>query len=137
MPLPTTGGASQPVQSAVEPSFSMPSPSGISSSSFPAKSERRPVVFDRSDGPSDFEKRLMAAKKQKQEQEVKQRGPDRRRVRTERVEISSNSKDEVNRDFAPFESKGPSAPAEPKPRTFQETKSAEKRRPKKRSNRTR
>ncbi|MBQ6502807.1 MAG: hypothetical protein IJI57_02725, partial [Flexilinea sp.] len=104
MPLPTAGGAAPVAQNTGASPVSMPSSSPVSSSSYPAKSERRPVVFDRSDGPSDFEKRLMAAKKQKQEQEAKQRGPDRRRVRTERVEISSsNSKDEVNRDFAPFD----------------------------------
>ena len=109
MPLPTAGGAPAP-QSAAESPVSMPSvmssaPAGTPA--FPPKSERRPVVFDRSDGPSDFEKRLMANKKQKQEQEAKQRGPDRRRVRTERVEISSSDSKEVNRDFAPFESVKP------------------------------
>ena len=111
MPLPTAGGAPAP-QSAAESPVSRPSvmssaPAGTPA--FPPKSERRPVVFDRSDGPSDFEKRLMANKKQKQEQEAKQRGPDRRRVRTERVEISSSDSKEVKRDFAPFEPVKPTA----------------------------
>ena len=127
MPLPTAGGAAPVAQNTGASPVSMPSSSPVSSSSYPAKSERRPVVFDRSDGPSDFEKRLMAAKKQKQEQEAKQRGPDRRRVRTERVEISSsNSKDEVNRDFAPFDVPEPPVPAAPKgERSVPETKRTE------------
>ncbi|MBQ6518751.1 MAG: hypothetical protein IJI14_08525, partial [Anaerolineaceae bacterium] len=127
MPLPTAGGAAPVAQNTGASPVSMPSSSPVSSSSYPAKSERRPVVFDRSDGPSDFEKRLMAAKKQKQEQEAKQRGPDRRRVRTERVEISSsNSKDEVNRDFAPFDVSEPPVPAAPNvERTIRDTKRTE------------
>ena len=66
MPLPVAGGTAVPQTSGSVPS------SPVSMPSYPAPSERRPVVFDRSDGPSDFEKRLMAAKKQKQEQEAKQ-----------------------------------------------------------------
>ena len=110
MPLPVSGGTAG-IQSGNNGSVSVPSNTVSSMPSYPAPSERRPVVFDRSDGPSDFEKRLMAAKKQKQETEAKQKGPDRRRVRTERVEISpSSSKDEVNRDFSPFDVPEPPVP---------------------------
>ncbi len=100
MPLPVAGGAPvvQPVSENPVSMPSMPS-SPVSMPSYPPKSERRPVVFDRSDGPSDFEKRLMAAKKQKAAQEAKQRGPDRRRVRTERVEISQGSSNEIQREI--------------------------------------
>ena len=110
MPLPVSGGTAG-IQLGNNGSVSVPSNTVSSMPSYPAPSERRPVVFDRSDGPSDFEKRLMAAKKQKQETEAKQKGPDRRRVRTERVEISpSSSKDEVNRDFSPFDVPEPPVP---------------------------
>ncbi len=98
MPLPSSGG-SPDVQNAGD---TVSSGTGISTSGVPAyppKSERRPVVFDRSDGPSDFEKRLMASKKQKADMEAKQRGPDRRRVRTERIEISPGSSNEIQREI--------------------------------------
>ena len=64
MPLPTGGGSAAPASAGSAPA-SVPSSPMSSMPAFPPKSERRPVVFDRSDGPSDFEKRLMANKKQK------------------------------------------------------------------------
>ncbi len=98
MPLPVSAGSSVSQAAGENSSVNLSTPAG-SAPAYPPKSERRPVVFDRSDGPSDFEKRLMAAKKQKSDQEAKQRGPDRRRVRTERVEISSGSSNEIQREI--------------------------------------
>ena len=98
MPLPSVGGSAPAAAGETPSSVSPVSP--VSTLAYPPKSERRPVVFDKTDGPSDFEKRLMAAKKQKQAQEAKKQGPDRRRVRTERIEISASDSKEINREFS-------------------------------------
>ena len=119
MPLPTAGGVTGAQSISETPASFSSAPAPSETPAFPPKSERRPVVFDRSDGPSDFEKRLMANKKQQQAQEAKQRGPDRRKVRTERIEISSNDSKEVNRDFAPFDSVTPAASSQSSAPTIQ------------------